>query len=385
MIPPEAVHPALGGLTATFAVSVAIVATRRLHGARTLDARSGPHKFHDVPAPRIGGIALFAGLLAGAAVSPPTERALLLTLGIASLPAFAAGLLEDVTNRVPPVLRLIAAFISAWSFCLVSGYAVTRWDASGLDALLAPPVFSIAVTTFLLAGFTHAMNLVDGFHGLAGGTAIVILCALGSLAHLAGDAGLMWTAATLAAVMAGFLLVNFPFGRIFLGDGGACLTGLMTGAVAIMLAARNPEVSVWVVAVVLAYPALETLFSIVRKSIVKGHSPFRADGKHLHMLLYRRLAVRFAHRPKQEWLVNPLTGAFMWGGALTGLVFVAAAPHTRQWAAVFLVLQSMLYLAAYGLLHASLRRHAGSASAPCPSISLLPDNSRDESTTDASR
>ena len=56
--------------------------------------------------------------------------------------------MEDVTNRVPPALHLITAFMPARSFCLLSGDAVTRRDASALDALLAPPVFSIASPPF---------------------------------------------------------------------------------------------------------------------------------------------------------------------------------------------------------------------------------------------
>ena len=364
---PEAVWPALTGLGVAFAASVLIVATKRWHGALSADTHPGPHKLHDAPTPRIGGIALFAGLLAAAAASPPAVSGLLLTLGIGGLAAFVVGLAEDATNRVPPALRLAATFLSAWSICILGGYTVTRADLPFIDGFLGLPLVSIALTTVLLAGLTHAVNIIDGCHGLAAGTAIIMLCALGVLSHAAGDAELVWTAATLAAVLSGFLLVNFPFGRVFLGDGGAYLTGLATGAVAVMLAARNPEVSVWVVAVVLAYPALETLVSIVRKSVRKGGSPFRPDELHLHLMLHRRLAVRRGREPERERAANPLTGALMWGGALTGLVFVAVFPHdAARWATLFLALQLALYLAAYGLLLPSPPGRAAGASVRSP-------------------
>ena len=361
---PEAAWPTLIGLLAAFATSVLIVATKRWHGALSFDAYLGPHKYHRAPTPRIGGICVLVGVLAVAAASPPAIRELVLTISLGSLAAFVAGLAEDMTGRVPPSLRLTATLLSAWSFCHLSGYTVTRGDAPLLDAFLALPVLSIAFTIFLLAGFAHAINIIDGFHGLAAGTTIIMLSALGYLAHLAGDAELVWAATMLAAVLSGFLLVNFPFGRIFLGDGGAYLAGLIVGAVAVMLAARNPEISVWVVAVVLAYPALETLFSIARKATRKGRSPFRPDEMHMHHLLFRHLAVRFAHRPDPGRMANPLTGAILCGGALVGLLYITAFPHTGQWAALFLALQSALYLAAYSRLLTSSRGHA--AAVPLP-------------------
>ena len=360
----EVVWPASTGLGVAFATSVLIVGTKRWHGSFSIDSRPGPQKYHDLPTPRIGGVALYAGLLAAAAASAPPLRGLLLTLAIGSLAAFAAGLAEDLTKRIPPTLRLAATMLSAWSLCLVSGYAVTRLDIPPIDAFMALPLVSIAFTTFILAGIAHAVNIIDGFHGLAAGTAIIMLCALGGLAHLAGDAELVWATVAVAAVLSGFLAVNFPLGRLFLGDGGAYLAGLMPGTLAVMLAARNPGVSVWVVAVVMAYPVLETLFSIARKAAWKGHSPFRPDEMHLHEMVYRRLAGRRARGPGRGWQANAMTGALMWGGALTGLVFVAAFPRTGEWAALFLAMQAALYLVVYRLLLSSERSRAARASAP---------------------
>ena len=342
--------PATTGFVVALATSFLIVATRRWHGRFSIDNHPGPHKYHDAPAPRIGGIALLAGILAVAAASPPPVRGLLFAICIGSLAAFAAGLAEDVTNSIPPAWRLTATFLAAWCFCHLSGHAVTRVDVPLLDAFLALPQVSVAATVFLLAGFTHAVNIVDGFHGLVAGITIIMLCALGGLAHSAGDAELTLTAVAAAAVLMGFMLVNFPSGLVFLGDGGAYVAGFVTGSVAIMLAARNPDVSAWAIAVVVAYPALEALFSIARKSVWRGRSPFRPDEMHLHHMLHRRLASRFSGKPNHRRLANPLTGVILWGGPLMGLLFVVAFPHSGSWALLFLALQSALYLIVYRLL-----------------------------------
>ena len=372
----EWVWPAATGSAVAFATSLLIVATRRWHGRFSIDNRPGPQKCHDVPAPRIGGVALFAGLLAAAAVSSVPLHGLLFAIAMSGLAAFAAGLTEDITNRVRPVWRLAATFLAAGSFCHLSGYSVTRLDIPFLDAFLASPPISIAITAFLLAGFIHAVNIVDGFHGLVAGIAIIMLSALGVLAFSAGDGELALAAAVAAAVLLGFMLVNFPSGSVFLGDGGAYLAGLMTGGVAIMLAARNPEVSAWAVAVVLSYPALEALFSIARKSVRKGRSPFRPDEMHLHLMLYRCLAARLARMPEGRRLANPLTGVLLWGGPLTGLLFVAAFPLTGQWALLFLALQAALYLLVYRRLILSSRNRAAPEFSPEAGVYRLGNRQR---------
>ena len=146
-----------------------------------------------------------------------------------------------------------------------------------------------------------------------------------------------------AGVLSGFLLVNFPFGYIFLGDGGAYFLGFVLASVAVMVPMRNPDVSSWVSMVILAYPLAETAFSTIRK-IRRGNSPARPDRLHLHMLVYRRLRRRLAGN---ERLANPVTGVLMWGGAMTGLVAGALVPHDREWSLAVLALLLVLYVLAY--------------------------------------
>ena len=352
----EGAGPALTGLAVALAASVLIAATKRWHGRFSLDTRSGPQKIHDAPTPRVGGLALYAGLIAAAAVSRPPVRELLLASAAGSVIAFAAGLAEDLTKKVPVSLRLLATMLSGVVFCLVTGYAVTRLDFAPIDGLMALPLVSIAFTVFMIAGLTNSFNIIDGFHGLAAGTAIVMLCALAALAFLSGDSELAWAALAAAAVLAGFLSVNFPFGYVFLGDGGAYLAGLLPGTLAIMLAARNPGISVWAVAVVLAYPVIETVFSIARKSMRSESGPGRADAMHLHHLVHRRLVASL----EIGSAANPITGVLMWGGAATGLLFVLSLPPEREWALPALALLAALYSVVYRLLAPpGLRRTLG--------------------------
>lgn len=343
----EAAPPALTGLAVALAACVLVMLTKRWHGNFTFDLQSGPQKIHDRPTPRIGGVALYAGLLAAAAVSAPPAQGLLWILAVSSLTGFAAGFAEDLSKKVPPALRLLAIAFSGWSFCVLSGYSVTRLDLSLIDGFMSLPLVSIAFTVFVMAGLANAINIIDGFHGLAAGTVILMLCAFGILAFLAEDHDLAVVAIVAAATIAGFLLVNFPFGYVFLGDGGAYLSGLVLGALAVMLAERNPEISAWTIAVVLSYPILETLTSIVRKTVRSGYRPTQPDELHLHMLIYRAFVGKSGSTPSRKRLANPLTGAVMWVGAATSLVFVLLCPPTREWAFTVIALQSVSYVGIY--------------------------------------
>ena len=113
--------------------------------------------------------------------------------------------------------------------------------------------------------------------------------------------------------VAGFLLVNYPRGRIFLGDGGAYLVGLVLAELSVILVQRNSEVSPWFPAVLLAYPVWETLFSAYRRKL-HGRSPSHADALHLHSLVYRRV-VRwkgYAGQPADQVTRNSLASLLLW-------------------------------------------------------------------------
>src|SRR5258707_10042434 len=87
-----------------------------------------------------------------------------------------------------------------------------------------------------------------------------------------------------------FMAWNYPKGKIFLGDGGAYLLGFWLAELAVLLVARNPDVSPWFPLLLLVYPIFETLFSIYRRCFLHGRSSGDADALHFHQLIYKRLA-----------------------------------------------------------------------------------------------
>ncbi len=355
----ELALPLAAGFTATLALSVAIAVTKRWHGALSYDTANGPQKFHAAPIPRIGGLAVYTGYWVAASMAPQPVRDLSFAVAAAAVFALASGVVEDMTKNVRVAWRLVAALLSGLVFCLATGQVITRVEIPPIDHALAVPVIAIAFTAFSMACLTHAMNVIDGFNGLATGTAIIMLMAFAGIALRANDGDMAAFCFVAAAVLAGFLLVNFPGGHVFLGDGGAYFLGFVLAAAAVMIPMRNPDVSPWVSIVVPAYPLLEILYSGVRK-INRGGKPYQPDGLHLHMLVYRRFGRRIARAAGNERLANPATGALMWGGAAAALIATVLIPHDREWP---LVAALALLYALYGAVY---RRAAGARALRLP-------------------
>ncbi len=268
-----------------FLVSLLLVLTRQHHGHLSMDHPGGVQKFHIEPTPRVGGIGIYLGLLlAWQLLQESQVKPLLGVILMAGIPALLFGLAEDLTKRVGVLPRLLATMFSGVLACQFSGVALSRLDIPVLDLLLVYWPVAVLMTAFAVGGVANAVNIIDGFHGLASGSVILMLLALAGLAFLAGDVPLAQVALLLAAAVAGFWLINYPWGKLFLGDGGAYFVGFALAWIAVLLPMRNPVVSPWASLMVCAYPIIEVLYSVLRRSL-RGLSPGAADRHHLHSLL----------------------------------------------------------------------------------------------------
>ncbi len=320
--------PALFAGGVAFLVAVLLVVTQHWHGHLSMDNTFGVQKFHTNSTPRVGGIAILAGLLVGYVLTHPNRQSLLGPLLLAGTPAFVFGLVEDLTKRVSVRTRLLATMgcgVLGWA---ITGQSITAAHVLGLDWLLSFTVVSVIFTAFAVGGVANAINIIDGFNGLAAGTVIIILTSFGIIAIAVSDPDLAFTALILAGSVLGFGMVNWPMGRIFLGDGGAYFVGFAVAWLAVLMTARHPEVSAWAPMLVCGYPILEVGFSIVRRHR-RGASPGGADRLHLHSLVKRRVA-RVLLPSASNLTRNSLTGAIMWGAALLPAAIAVRWPTDTQ-------------------------------------------------------
>jgi UDP-GlcNAc:undecaprenyl-phosphate GlcNAc-1-phosphate transferase len=186
------------------------------------DKDSGVQKFHTQSTSRLGGLGICLGMVCGVWLTSkyfPNDSLLGWWLLLASLPVFMGGLVEDLTHKVTPRVRLLLACLSSAFVYFVFQVGVTRTDIPPLDAALAIPGAALLLTMLVVAGFVNAVNIIDGFHGLASGTVIIMLLGLAGLAWLANDGLVFRLCLVTATATLGFALWNWPFGKIFLGDG----------------------------------------------------------------------------------------------------------------------------------------------------------------------
>lgn len=334
--------------TGTFLASVALVQTQGWHGRYSNDSVLGIQKFHTEDTPRIGGVAILVGAVLGWWFSAPALQAILGPLLLAGMPAFVFGLAEDLTKRVSVSKRLLATMASGMLGWAITGQSVTNVHVPGLDWLLGFTVLSVAFTAFAVGGVANAINIIDGFNGLAAGTLIIILCAFALMAVALGDTDLMQICLVLASVVLGFTLLNWPLGKLFLGDGGAYLLGFAVAWLAVLLLNRHPEVSAWAPLLVCGFPFLEVLFSVIRRWRRRA-SAGDADCLHLHSLVKRRVVRRLL--PRASTLVrNSVTGSCMWIAALLPAAFALQYAADTPALVLGFAFYALLYSAAYARL-----------------------------------
>lgn len=339
---------------ASFFSILVIVRYKHLHNHLTLDFDlAGIQKFHTVPVPRIGGLAIILAILTAQCVhyfQNNESGTFGLLLIFSSLPAFFFGLAEDLTKKVGIHIRLLATFASAG----LAGYLLNSWLSSvqilGIDNLmLTYPFIAITITCFAVGGVANSFNIIDGYNGLSAMVAVIILSGIAYVAFQLGDYSIMIAALTMTSALLGFLLWNYPRGLIFLGDGGAYLIGFWIAELSVLLTARHPEVSKWFPLLLCFYPIFETLFTIYRRVFIKKSHLGMPDAFHLHQLIYRRI-VRYGARNDNASINmrrNACTSPYLW--MLTFLSTTTAILFWRYHIALkfFAVLFAVAYVYLY--------------------------------------
>jgi UDP-N-acetylmuramyl pentapeptide phosphotransferase/UDP-N-acetylglucosamine-1-phosphate transferase len=318
---------------------------------------AGPQKFHATPTPRIGGLALIASLFMTGAVLLATEQGApgepFGYLLLASLPAFLGGITEDVTKAVSVAARLMLTMAAAAIGVMLLGAVIPRLDIPGFDVLLRWSPFAIAFTAFAVGGVANSINIIDGYNGLASGHAVIVLAAMAWLSALLGDQFILISALAMVGALLGFLLWNYPKGKVFLGDGGAYLLGFWLGELSVLLVMRHPEVSPWFPMLLLVYPIFETLYSMYRRKMVEGLSPGQPDRRHMHQMIYEHLTkgppAEIAG-PASMIRRNSRVAPFSWFMTLCCAVPALVFWRETQW----LVTASLVFCAAYLLLYRRL-------------------------------
>jgi UDP-N-acetylmuramyl pentapeptide phosphotransferase/UDP-N-acetylglucosamine-1-phosphate transferase len=338
-------------------LTLLVIKHARLYGPALDSDFGGVQKVHSHAVARIGGLPIYLSVMLSAGISVVREPVMgqwLAALLVCSFIAFAGGIAEDYTGNVRPSRRLVLTMAAALLGYYLLDAKLDRIDFPFGSLPLTAQWLVLPLTVLAVAGIANAVNIIDGFNGLA---SVVTICMLVSLAYVAlqvGDMFILVAALMVAGATAGFLIWNYPVGLIFLGDGGAYFIGFMLGELALLLVMRNPEVSTWYAALLLIYPAFETLFSAYRRMFVRGKSPAMPDGIHLHSLIFRRI-VQWTVGPKEARALmkrNARTSPYLWLFSLTAVI-----PATLFWQNTgVLIIFCLLFIISYVWLYARIVR-----------------------------
>jgi UDP-N-acetylmuramyl pentapeptide phosphotransferase/UDP-N-acetylglucosamine-1-phosphate transferase len=335
----------------SFLLCIALVLTKRLHGAFSMDTSYGIQKFHSAPTPRIGGIPIVLALVMACVNSTTDIQTLLAPILLAGMLAFLFGIAEDITKQIGVIHRLLATMASGLFAWWITDYSLSRLDLWGIDLLMQFTFFSVIFTAFAVGGVANAINIIDGFNGYASLTCTISFIGIALIAFQVGDQNLAIVSLIFAASALGFFWVNWPFGKLFLGDGGAYFLGFALAWVAVLLIERNPSVSAFSALVICILPITEVLFTIFRRK-VRNDLIGKPDSLHFHSLLQRRYVVRWFLK-WSSLARNSLVGMLMGIFNLAPAVMANLLYETT----LYCVITSMLFVLLYVAIFARMIRH----------------------------
>jgi UDP-N-acetylmuramyl pentapeptide phosphotransferase/UDP-N-acetylglucosamine-1-phosphate transferase len=323
---------------------VAYLWHKKFYSKLGLKVYQAAQRIHLNETPRLGGFIFILSLIGFLTQCHLGEGAAILNLMLISLiPAILVGLKEDLFHDVKPVLRLISLFFVGYLFLSIyTGPLPNITEVHFLSKLL---LLQGGISLFYILGMVgvaNGMNLIDGVNGLCVAATLSMLTTILFLSYKTGDTAMLAVTFSLILLLIPFMLFNFPFGKIFLGDLGAYSLGLMASMLTIILFGRHPELSPYAAALILIYPVTEIVFTILRR-LFRGKSIFKPDKLHLHLKLFYFLL----HQSSYKKIANPLVTlalSSLWTFPLLGI------PWTYQkslFAIVTIVLFVVLYLSIY--------------------------------------
>jgi UDP-GlcNAc:undecaprenyl-phosphate/decaprenyl-phosphate GlcNAc-1-phosphate transferase len=253
----------------------------------------GERRSHTVKTPSLGGIAIFAGVMFSMIFWMPFEtfKDLQYTL-CAFIIIFLIGVKDDIVE-ISPYKKLLGELMAAGIVVMKSGVKITSLHGF-LGIYAIPDWFSVFLTVFTIIVIVNSFNLIDGINGLSGSISTLIALMLGGWFFAVDRLGLAIMAFSLAGAVVAFLKYNFTPAKIFMGDTGALLLGLMLSILVIqfievnqIILGKNPYAVAAAPAVaigILILPLFDTL-RVFTIRILRGRSPFSPDRLHIHHLL----------------------------------------------------------------------------------------------------
>lgn len=289
-------------------------------------------RVHQVPTPLFGGAAMYVGFVAAFVVASrlpefrPVFKDSSEPLGVllGATVIFVVGLLDDIRDVSAPAK--VAGQVLAGSVLYILGVTMLFFRVPFADTVVLSPDLAPLVTVVWVVGMANAVNLIDGLDGLAAGVVAIAAGAFFLYADRIFDVGLIdannpsrLLAVITLGLCLGFLPHNFNPARIFMGDAGAMLLGLLMASATMVVGGRTDDpfsgqtffffAPLFIPFFILGVPIVDTAFAIVRRA-ARRSGLAEADKEHLHHRL-----MRLGHGQRRAVLI-----LWLWTAILSGFV-----------------------------------------------------------------
>jgi UDP-GlcNAc:undecaprenyl-phosphate GlcNAc-1-phosphate transferase len=358
----DLLHTVSLGVVAFVVTFVLVPVSKRL--SKRFDAIDYPSKrrINTYPVPRLGGLALFGGLLVALVVEAvgefvwglpglfnsgnlPTIRYLGVMAGVTLM--VGVGAVDDI-KKLHPGIKFVGQ-VAAASVIVLSGVLLEGIGNPFGSEHVAFGWVSYPLTILYLVAFANIINLVDGLDGLAAGIVAIVAIGLLCVALLKGRTEAMILSIILIGVCIAFLRFNRHPASLYMGDSGSLMLGTLLGVVSLIGAMRSPTVIALTAPIIFAgFPVLDTLFAIIRR--VRRRQPVHLfDMDHFHHVMLRN-----GLNPQQVVAI-----VYVWTAVLTGGGILISNSHGIVVYALFagLALISALMIWRLGLYTSVLRHH----------------------------
>ncbi len=298
-----------------------------------MDHPDGRRKMHDRSVPLGGGVAIFAAtvLVVTVALAIPgrvqtvlSNHAYSLVILLAAATIIVLVGLADDRFHLRGRQKLLGQAVAA-GILVLGGFVIERVGVFGWQIDLG--LLAVPMTLFWFLGAINALNLLDGIDGLATMIGLILVAAISAMAGLLGKADIAIIGLAFAGSLLGFMRYNFPPARIFLGDTGSMLIGLVVGVLAMLGSLKGPgTVLLAAPLAVLAIPILDSTAAVLRRKLT-GRSVYSTDRGHLH---HRLLDLLGSNRKVLAWVAGccaitslAALGSVFWKNDLISLISCA--------------------------------------------------------------
>jgi UDP-GlcNAc:undecaprenyl-phosphate GlcNAc-1-phosphate transferase len=301
----------------------------------------GKQRVHDGEIPRLGGLIIYFCLIIHYFILHNDYYAFEMQVTLACLiPTMLVTTKEDLSHDVDYKIRILALLLSSFALIIYAnqGLPVVNHIIVVSDFFKSPE-FSFAFFTLCLITLANGCNFIDGMNGLLGFFILGVLVCCLQLSYIVQDTFIVKPIMLYSTIIIFFLLVNFPWGKLFMGDSGAFLLALLTGIWVINFFGIYTHISSWNAGLIFFYPIAEVIFSIIRK-LYQNKSPFYPDREHLHLKIFDILNTAM-NRPK---LSNNLTTIFLAIFWLTPPFILPLVYDSQVLIVLSILLLSLIYL-----------------------------------------